>query len=108
MLNDGSRFQYYSASPYYQSQLGTNWSNTTQILNKIQSVNSGKEGEGCLTERDKNIKDAMGVHSFVTFHPGWLGWYLVIICVTYLHFLFLFVFTKPTSKCDLGRCTFAV
>ena len=34
-------------SPYYQSQLGTNWWNATQILNKIQSVNSGKKGEGC-------------------------------------------------------------
>ena len=46
-------FQYHSASPYYQSQLGTNWWNSTQILNKIQSVNTERKPfKGC---RSRNI-----------------------------------------------------
>ena len=46
-------FQYHSGSPYYQSQLGTNWWNSTQILNKIQSVNTERKPfKGC---RSRNI-----------------------------------------------------
>ena len=93
-------FQYHSGSPYYQSQLGTNWWNSTQILNKIQSVNTERKPfKGC---RSRNICFFFRPNcDFCCFHSR--CWHIMATLST---FSFLFVFAE--SKGDLGWCTSVV
>ena len=89
-------FQYHSGSPYYQSQLGTNWWNSTQILNKIQSVNTERKPfKGC---RSRNICFSDQIVIFLFSQP----------MLTYHGNIIYVFFSICLCRIDLGRCTSVV